>query len=445
MSKSKKITELDKLSNAKETDLIPVARDSEPNGDNSIAIGSIIRYDNENHILTILGRYSFDVSGLLKCYVTIEAENGCIKDDGVIITSKSYPYGSNLHLSAEADLGYRFVKWQINNQDLSTNQNIEYTVYESVTVKAVFEEQETVQITAVVADGQSDRGNAYIVVNGENYTTKEIEFESRFGVKAIANTNYEFQKWVINDNTELSDAEINNIPATEAAVFKAYFKYINIKVTVSPNDSTLGSISLDGISGNPQAIKEIQYNDSIILVAIPNSNRVNFVRWEIPLVETIGETERLEYQVNEHFLNKQLGIRAVFEHIGLYDFYYKTYNKPSQGYIVDGITSFDGMNHVDYEDLETETFEEFGTMKAVKGVANNNQVYVIFFDSSKFDKEVFMNENEIAFDVDNDFSDTDIYHCGTKTINNKTFGFIELVMERTIDNADYAVGFSTIQ
>lgn len=442
MSKSKKITELDKLSNAKETDLIPVARDSEPNGDNSIAIGSIIKYNSERHIVTILGKVSFDITPLMRHIVNVENEiYGHVLLDGVEFNSGNFLYGQILNFTAVPDDGYELTAWKINDTVVGQDSTYSLTVTDDVTIYAIYEEIAKVTITAAVKSGQSNYGQAYIKIGETSYENIQLEVGSQFTLKAIPDhqNGYAFEKWTDGTN-EYADAE-KNLTASSNANYIASFKLRRIDFSVVSNNTDWGTVSIDNYI---ETRIEVNYGTPLTLRATANTRYV-FDKWDSPLlIPDLGSDNPLTYEVNPP-LSNIISIRANFKHIGLYDFYYKTYNKPSQGYIVDGITSFDGMDHVDHEDLENEDFEQFGTMKAVKGVANNNQVYVIFFDSSKFDKVAFKNQNALYFDIDNDFSDTDIYHCGTKIINNKTFGFIELVLYRTEDKRHYAVGFSTIQ
>ena len=131
------------------------------------------------------------------CTVTVENQEG-----GTVEGAGSYTEGDNVTLTAVPDVGYTFIKWQIDGVDAGTDTTLTIpSISGDKNIKAVFEKK-TYTVTVTEPEGGTVQG-AGSYKYGDNVT-----------LTAEPNDGYEFVKWQINGvdagtNTTLNINSIN--------------------------------------------------------------------------------------------------------------------------------------------------------------------------------------------------------------------------------------------
>ena len=184
--------------------------------------------------------------------ITAEANDGAM---GAVNGGGEYGYMSEAVLVAEANDGYRFVKWS----DGETENPRRVTVTEDAAYTAEFA-AEVYTVTAEANDG------AMGAVSGGG----EYEYLSEAVLVAEANEGYRFVKW--------SDGETENprrVTVTGDAAYTAEFAAEVYTVTAEANDGTMGAVSGGG---------EYEYLSEAVLVAEANEG-YRFVKWSDGVTE----------------------------------------------------------------------------------------------------------------------------------------------------------------
>jgi hypothetical protein len=168
---------------------------------------------------------------------------------GSVSGGGTYPYGTNITLTATANSGYQFNNWNDGNTDNPRT----LTVTEDAVYTANFGEK-TFNVTTNVNDplmGMVTGGGTY----PENSTAT---------VTAVANTGYHFTQW-----SDGSTVNPRTFMVTQNVSFTAYFTPNTYSITVQSNDLSLGTV----FGGGSYA-----FNTQVTLTATP-ATHCHFVQW----------------------------------------------------------------------------------------------------------------------------------------------------------------------
>lgn len=169
---------------------------------------------------------------------------------GTVSGSGVFAAGSSLSISATAQTGYRFVRWN----DDSTQATRTITVPQTSTTYTAYFETVPITITAV----PSDAGHGTVTGSG-SYTYKSIQT-----LQATAASGYRFIRWSDN-NTQARRTII--VPARNTT-YTAYFERV-ATVSVVSNESSYGSVTGTG---------NYQVGATVVITATANTG-YRFVRW----------------------------------------------------------------------------------------------------------------------------------------------------------------------
>jgi hypothetical protein len=220
-------------------------------------------------------------------HVTVSSNNHSM---GTVTGEGDYTYNSNATVSASANTGYRFVRWNDGNTDNPRT----VTVTSDMSFTAEFE----IMIYHVTVS--SNNQNMGSVTGGGDYVYYSIAT-----VSATANTGYRFVRW--------NDGNTNNprtVTVTSNMSFTAEFEIITYHVTVSSNNQSMGTVTGEG---------NYAYNSNATVSATANTG-YRFVRWNEgntnnPRTVTVtsnvwftAEFEIITYYVTVSSNNQSMGI-----------------------------------------------------------------------------------------------------------------------------------------
>lgn len=169
---------------------------------------------------------------------------------GLVSGSATVDYLDTVTLTATANHGYQFVRWN----DYSTENPRRIAATANITKNAIFDFNQynlTVQADTSI-HGSCNGGGSY------NYLSERT-------IRANANYGYHFTQW--------NDGDTNNprvITLTQDTAFIAMFAKNQYTLTVSSNDTTLGSVAGSGT---------YEYLDTVAISATAVEH-YHFVRWD---------------------------------------------------------------------------------------------------------------------------------------------------------------------
>jgi hypothetical protein len=174
---------------------------------------------------------------------------------GTVTGSGIYPQDSSVTITATANAGCRFLKWNDGN-----NQNPRTII---VTKDTVFTAEFDVLAANTYHVTVSANNSSMGTVSGSGDYTQD----STASIAAIANTGYRFIQW--NDGNSQNP---RTITVTQDTVFTAEFGILSANtyhVTVSANNSSMGTVSGSG---------DYSANTTVIIEATANTG-YRFVQW----------------------------------------------------------------------------------------------------------------------------------------------------------------------
>jgi hypothetical protein len=275
--------------------------------------------------------------------VAVEAEHGTVEGAG------EYEHGEEVTLTATADEGYEFVRWEVDGLEVSTDPTYTFDIYAAdVHVVAVFQAKVfEVSISARSEDGSATidgmtygeyeygttvtvlaipiEGRKFVnwTVEGEvvsteaEYTfivTKSIMLEANFEMKkyvvnavaskgatailrAEADQDSRFVGWKV-DGVDYSTLEMISLEVTNDLNVLAQFASTVVTVTVAANDDAMGTVSGGG---------DFNEGDDVTVVAEAKEGYV-FVKWVDEAGATVSENAEYNFKVTAH-----VALTAVFE------------------------------------------------------------------------------------------------------------------------------------
>ena len=221
----------------------------------------------------------------LNSYNVVAVANN--EEYGMVGGSGSYTHGSTVTLTATAYVGYHFVKWTENGEDIPAADAV-YTfevTEDHENLVAVFEIN-TYNVTVTANEGGTAEGGA-TVNHGESIT-----------VNATANEGYHFVGWLEGEEVVSMDEEYTFV-VTANHNLVADFEINSYAVTAVPNDEAFGSVT--GSDNYP-------HGATATLTAVSNEG-YHFVKWMENGEDIIDASETYSFVVTEAHEN----IVAVFE------------------------------------------------------------------------------------------------------------------------------------
>ncbi len=224
---------------------------------------------------------------------------------GTVSGGGRYAYGSPISLTATAEYGYRFVRWDDNITNFSRTE----TVTANKTYTAVFEPKD---MWVDVAAQESHMG--FVEGKGSySYGTEQT-------IRAIANYGYEFVGWRDGKNADIVPAdELLNprtFTITRDTMFTAVFKPKVWKLTaaVESNDpkhqaTDMGIVRLlmpepiDTLTGVNEHVFEAEHRSEVQIEAVPNYG-YDFVKWK---------EDNLQGTTRKFYLTDDTTFTAIFK------------------------------------------------------------------------------------------------------------------------------------
>jgi hypothetical protein len=207
--------------------------------------------------------YSFTVTGSRILVAQFQAQSYTITASadpttgGTVSGGGTFNYGQSCTLTATPALGYDFINWTKNGQQVSTNATYTFNVTESAAYVAHFQRQTfTVSLTANPEEGGTLTGDG------------TFEYGQTAYIFASPNTGYNFVNWTENGEVFTTDEGFYvNIFSDRNFVANFEAQTVDIKVNIEPADG--GEVAGEGA---------YSYGDQVILTVTPYENYA-FVNW----------------------------------------------------------------------------------------------------------------------------------------------------------------------
>ncbi len=220
--------------------------------------------------------------------VTVSADESMGHADS---PKQSYKTGTTVNLTYKPNKGYKFVRWESSDVEITNNS---FTMPDhDVTVTAVFEKIVTYKIIVRANDGRMGQ----VIVSSRNATKG-----TTVDIRPVAERGYEFVRWETSDVTIVNNSFV--MPGNDVDI-EAVFKKsepVQHNITVKVNDDSMGKAS----ASEQKAIA----GKKVTLSAHPEKG-YKFVRWESLDVKITNNT----FTMPDH----KITVKAVFEKIVTYD------------------------------------------------------------------------------------------------------------------------------
>lgn len=319
-NKSKTILELTELPNPQENDEFPVAR---PNslGNDKLTIGKLIRFNPNTKVLTLLNRYSFDVSSLMRYMLAVEASGeGSVE---VIDPSEdnTYPYNEEKTIKATPNDGYTLVKWMDGEEEYeSTELQITINMTDNHHLTAYFEEVTSHIISFDIEEGDS-HGSATIQIlkdggwEGIEDSSTEVDDGGHYRINISPLEGYTY--------TEQGGYESNTeVIATEDKEYKITFTIKSYDVTAGVVGNKGGSVALTDTKNKPISGK-VEHFTSVLFKAFASEN-YQFSGW---FSNSQGTPPAVSNQTSyQKEIDNPISLYAKFERTGAFDYYVGYFN-----------------------------------------------------------------------------------------------------------------------
>lgn len=318
--KSLTIFELTDLQNPQEGDQFPVARPGIED-DNKLTIGKLIRFNPTTKILTLLNRYSFDVSSLMRYMLTVEASGeGSVE---VIDPSEdnTYTYNEEKTIKATPNDGYTFVKWMDGEEEYgSTDPQITINMIDNHHFVGYFEEVTSHIISFDIEEGDS-HGSAKIQILKDGAwetiedSSTEIEDGGHYRINISPFEGYTY--------TEQGGYESNTeVIATEDKEYKITFTIKSYDVTAGVVGNKGGSVALTDTENNPISGKVNHFTE--VLFKAFASEDYQFTGWFSNSQGTPPAVDNRTTFPKE--IDNPISLYAKFERTGASDYYVGYFN-----------------------------------------------------------------------------------------------------------------------
>ncbi|MBP5370331.1 MAG: C10 family peptidase, partial [Bacteroidales bacterium] len=260
----------------------------------------------------------------------------------------TYTLGASVTAIASPETGYKFVKWTIDEEEVSTDAEYTFTATRNVNIQAIFE---PLQYTVNVVVGE----------NGTVEGAKTYNYGENATVTISANEGYKFVGF---ENIDATEPTLTFI-VTNDTTFTAVFKKI-LNVTASANVDNAGTVTV-----NPEG--EILEGDEVTVTATVNKG-YNFVNWMVGDNEvsdnpeyTFNVTDNIALVANfepiQYTVNVVVGENGTVTGDGIYNF--------GENATVT-VTANEGYKFVGFENIET-------TEPTLKFTVTNDTTFTAIF------------------------------------------------------------------
>lgn len=362
---SKTILELDRLESVNEQDVLPVARPSTA-GDDSITIGQLIHFNNNDKTITLLGKYKIDVSELLVIKYRVQVGFAQGSDGrGELIGSGEYNNGSEIQISASPYHEYKFIRWDDGNTDnprtVIVNKDLE--------INAVFEEKP--KYTLIINFNDSFGSiNCYInssteplkIVDGEPIEAYENDV---IKLVASAKNNYRFVVWTNQQDAQIHGNSIYEFSIVENKNINCVFDLNNHNVSANVCNDRGGSARVT--DANDNEISSVPHGGTAIFKATPNSDWM-FDGWYSNRQASGTKIDHSLTYEREN-ITASLHLFANFKRTGAFDYYI--------GYVDGGLEVFQTKTDNELIENKGKYIVETPSVK-LSGLTGEKTVYVIY-------------------------------------------------------------------
>ena len=335
-------------------------------------------------------------------------------------------------VTATANPGYHFVGWKLKDSEdiLSTDAKYTFVIKENVDLIGVFEKDEEPAKKYTLTTEVNDKAMGSVTV-----TPAQTEYEENASVTvkaAPASEAYEFVNWINPDtDKEVSKEAEYTFQITGDMKLKANFRPVPVvkeqyHVTVTSNDETMGTVSMDHEDG-------IYEDGADVTVTATAAEGHHFVGWKLKDSEDILSTDaKYTFVIKEN-----VDLIGVFEKD----------EEPAKKYTLTTEVNDKAMGSVTVTPAQTE-YEENASVTVKAAPASEAYEFVNWINPDT-DKEV-SKEAEYTFQITGDmklkanFRPVPVvkeqYHV-TVTSNDETMGTVSMDHEDGIyeDGADVTV------
>lgn len=234
---------------------------------------------------------------------------------GTLSGGGAYKYGTSTTVKATAKTGYKFLYWlkDGDTEAYKTSSSFNHTVEEDVTFTAVFEKAKTVTVKINDSAAGTVSGSTSSIYKGGSTT-----------ISTTAKTNYVFQYWLKDEETEpySTDASFTYTAEDNDVTFTAVYEYVappynpenpgeptteadkmvKYKINVKLSENGAGSISGGG---------KYEYGKSVTISTSPNAG-YEFVKW-LKDEEFYSDATSFNYTMT----TEDVTFTAVYEYVGI--------------------------------------------------------------------------------------------------------------------------------
>jgi len=166
----------------------------------------------------------------------------------------TYAYGQEITISATANVGYSFVNWTVNGNEVSTDADYTFIVTNNATYTANFEVAQYEIIVTSSEGGNATGGGTY--QHGTSVT-----------IAATPDEHYEFINWTKNGAYFSEEATVT-FTATESATFKANFAH-----EAAPTSFIITASATAGGTITPNGSVTVQLGTDQTFIITPNEHK----------------------------------------------------------------------------------------------------------------------------------------------------------------------------
>ncbi len=191
-----------------------------------------------------------------------------VEDGAVLFTIPAHNTvlpNTNVTFTATPNLGYEFVNWTNNGEEVSTEASFSMPIVENTTLTANFN---FVGFAVTVASNNDVMGTAYINDDAEQ-TSYVAAYEEEVVLTAVpAEYGYDFINWTLN-GTEVSTENPATVQITDNANYVANFNFHDFALTVVSDNEERGTATGSGI---------YPYGTQVEISAVANEG-FTFLQW----------------------------------------------------------------------------------------------------------------------------------------------------------------------
>ena len=235
--------------------------------------------------------YTFEVTGSRTLVAHFQVRSYTIgvsanpSNGGSVTGGGPYTHGQNCEVTAAPAIGYNFIEWTENGNQVSTDLTYSFTVTGNRNLVAQFQlKSYTISVSANPTNGGTVNGGG-TYNHGQSCT-----------VTADDNSGYTFLRWTEN-GTQVSTNAIYTFTVTGPRTLVAQFQQQTYTITATANPTNGGTAT---VSGNGT----FTYNQQCTLTATPNSH-YSFTNWKKGnnvvspnAIYTFNVTESASYTAN---------------------------------------------------------------------------------------------------------------------------------------------------